>query len=663
MEMPSSTADPFDPPSPSASEMITDGFTPLAFTSLCSNITNRGIACVSELRAIIQNLAQDDHNIHLRSLADGLDSLSKKVEQLERALNAATVICQRLQNDLQQILSNCDTATGVLSKQIMRLQPANLIDIDWAFVLVYKELIQAQFHFLHYLARSLNTLESDQQKQFLALPRAAELRDQADSAFRLTKHLGTSILIHEEPNDAQDITLGVSSVSLGDGAAPPKSNDEPPPYSPADASSSPSSPNTALAEDVKACPSGSKGFSFSASFKALTSALRPKPDPLVSALCQAIKLGDERQVTGLLSQGANVNGRSEDGTLPLHCATVANQPSIARVLLSHGADWKSSGWTDLPPLFFAASVGNVEVAKAILERGARVDEKNISGQPYFVDVVSSANVAGVQFLLEHGANANASNLSGRPVIASAVRKNSLPLLEVLLRYGADVNACDMTGGSLLAIAGEQENLDMAYWLLEHGAKGNSRNLSGITVLADAISKRRLEFARKLLECGADPNAKDLYGQSALVMILRDDKIEYNDKVRMVELLLERGASPNHSDMVGRPALSYAIESGSPELVGLLVGFGAKNRITMPGGETPLLYAMERNSPEIVQLLLDGGVDPNMKDKRGRTPLIQALLTQDDDMVKMLRQYGADVQQEGVISPSVLASSMGRANLL
>src|SRR5690349_11935731 len=96
--------------------------------------------------------------------------------------------------------------------------------------------------------------------------------------------------------------------------------------------------NTATASDVPppyTSPSPTRPKS--SFFKALTSSLRSKPDPLVSALCHAASRGDEQQILAFISQGINIHGRNEDGNTPLKCAMLQDQAGAAVILISAGA--------------------------------------------------------------------------------------------------------------------------------------------------------------------------------------------------------------------------------------------------------------------------------------------------------------------------------------
>lgn len=456
------------------------------------------------------------------------------------------------------------------------------------------------------------------------------------------------------------LTAGSQNYSYASTSKGPLPGDsEPPPYEPAQSSSAqspslepPTSPFT-------------KGLSsLTNSFKAMTSGLWAKPDPLATALCQAALRGDVQQISGLLAQGANINSRNGEGNSPLSCAILANQEDAVRFLLGSGADTNSKDMK-IPPVFLAASVGSIGVAKMLIAQGTwNPNAASWSGQSYFVDVCNSENIEGVELLLENGAKPNTTNLSGRPVLAQAVKKGNLELARLLLKYGANPDTSDLSGNSLLSIAASQDRMDMMKLLLESGTNASSKNLSGVSVLTDAISKRKLDMAQLVLDHGANASAKDLVGHPVLVIALRDSKLSPNEKIRAVKMLLDHGASPNVSDGTwGVAAICFAMETGSTDLVRMMVQAGSNTKKKMSSGETLLLYAIDHGKRDQAKILLEGGADANAADKKGRTPLMQAISRRDTELIKLLKAHGADMNVGGCISPAELAQSMGDLEIL
>jgi ankyrin repeat protein len=423
------------------------------------------------------------------------------------------------------------------------------------------------------------------------------------------------------------------SPTLSDSRQLPATNndDAPPPYmSPA---ISPASPTMVHS------PGRSKGSSF---FRALTSSLRSKPDPLVSALCQAVVQGNEQQISGLISQGANINGSNENGRTPLKCAIKSDQARAARLLLSAGVKTSSKGWSEQPPLFQAASAGSLNVAQVLLEFGADVHSKAASGQSYLVDVVNKGNVAGVGFLLASGAAADTKDITGQQIIVTAVKKGSVELVRLLIDNGADINTTDIVGNPLLAIAVEKGDINMLELLLDKGVIVDARTHLGTTILEQAIGKRKFDIAKKLLVRGANPGGTDIHSQPILIKILRDALLKTEDKVEVIRLLLDNGVDPDTVDAIwGLPAICHAVEMSKTPVVEEMLRRGAKTKVRMLAGQTLLTYSIDVNRRNHIKALLDYGADVNEVDGLNRTPLMLALLRLDYNLAKMFVDHGAD----------------------
>ncbi|KAL4732052.1 hypothetical protein ACLX1H_001059 [Fusarium chlamydosporum] len=404
----------------------------------------------------------------------------------------------------------------------------------------------------------------------------------------------------------------------------PMANPEvPPPYTSPISPTSPTRPNR---------------FSM---FKALTSGLRSKPDPLVSTLCHAAMRGDEQQVSGLISQNVNIHGRNEDGNTPLKCAMMNDQAATAHILISAGASSNK-----LPPLFKAASMGSLNVAKMLLDSGVNVNEVSKSGDPFFAEVVHKGNVEGVRFLLEKGARADTSTRLRGSVLAEAVKKNQVDIVQALLDYGANVNSEDNHGNSVLNMAIQGGNAKLVELLLEKGARTKPATILCTSVLEFTINKKRFDILRLLIAAGVDLETTDAQHQPILIKVIRNPLLKNHDKLEVLRMLMENGADPEAIDIIfGLPAICHAVETSTPEVVEELLIRGVETKVRMLGGQTMMTYSIDVNHRNHVKILLSYGVDVNEVDGLNRTPLTLAILRLDFNMTKLFMDHGADPMAE------------------
>ena len=131
---------------------------------------------------------------------------------------------------------------------------------------------------------------ADQAKQLLARPQQ-HLLSTAEKAAQA---------VREKP----DILSDVDQPGLDEAGAAKLALDSDLPPSFDEAVSSPT-PSSSKGESSNT--GGNKFFSSIANgFKAVTAAMRPKPEPFVMALCQAAARGDVSQIKGFMNAGVNI---------------------------------------------------------------------------------------------------------------------------------------------------------------------------------------------------------------------------------------------------------------------------------------------------------------------------------------------------------------------
>ncbi|KAL6693970.1 ankyrin repeat-containing domain protein [Trichoderma pleuroticola] len=629
-----------------------DGRSISSLTTLCSGISQRAISGGYEIQSLVGGLDSSRQNVSqlLSSLGSALQELGQWASKLETSLVASTV-AMLVQDGFKDLLTTCDGTMTVLHKQLMRLQSDNVERINIDFLVAYYQTIKANISLLELMVEVVQTDDKVEQEDRFSRLKANDLIVVVETVSE-TSAGQKNILLDVGESQASGSNSNSTSHAPKDAQEEDDESAEPPPYT-AQAETEAEAVTEAQAEAPPAAASSSSspqpsgiswGSVFRNSFKAIANTLVSQPGPFVSALCQAASIGDIQQIAGFLTQGANINGRNENGKNALQCAILADQEDAARLLLASGASTSGSGWSGMPPLFLAASVGNLNSAKMFLGKGASIDEKSTSGQSYFVGVVSSGNLDGIRFLLEQGCSANTKDISGEAVIANAVRKKQMALVELLFEFGAKITSTDISGRNLLAVALDKKDYEMAELLLKKGAKPNAKNLAGMPLLADEINNKRLKTAKLLLDWGADPNTKDWHSQPVLLILIKSSKIAAEDKIDLVRQLFAKGANADVKDCFSKtPAICYAVEAGISEIISLMLQNGAKTTARMQNGDSLLKYAIDHGRKDLTEALLHYGADPNYSvGENGVKPVVQALVKQDLDMVRLLREAGADV---------------------
>jgi ankyrin repeat protein len=126
---------------------------------------------------------------------------------------------------------------------------------------------------------------------------------------------------------------------------------------------------------------------------------------------------------------------------------------------------------------------------------------------------------------------------------------------------------------------------------------------------------------------------------------------YHSPIAFVRALLELGADPNYDDGDGFPSLMAALScrpgpgtagrNDVPELLELLLDFGADANMRGINDYTPLHYAAQTGDASLVELLLTRGADPALPTRIDdlATPAQVAEAAGDSELALRLRRAG------------------------
>jgi ankyrin repeat protein len=389
-------------------------------------------------------------------------------------------------------------------------------------------------------------------------------------------------------------------------------------------------------------------------FDFLTGAKIPVDQPLDALLTDAISHGDVETVGEILLRGADPNkGNIIDGT-PLHLAAQLENLEIARILLESGAeadvkninhnliDDYDYGSVEHQPVHVAAENGDLGMIELLWGFGANISQrvtwtsdsfispgeilsplevaiKNDHGPvvSYLIDkgalltpialelAVESRKVELTRFLIEQNVEIT------RGAIINAIVSLDVGMLELLLQAGANMQEictlCTLTESSQ-----DNENAiqNMANFLINQGADINGTE--DRNPLSATIYPNNLVLARFLLENGVAVNKK-----------LSDDSIVLRSAIfrgqpEMVQLLLDYGADANYRDDMGIPLIYSAINLENQKIVEMLLEAGANPDVTIifphdePPLPVPLLFILLDGSKkrEMLPLLIQYSVDVN-----------------------------------------------------
>lgn len=318
-----------------------------------------------------------------------------------------------------------------------------------------------------------------------------------------------------------------------------------------------------------------------------------KADDKLLFAVQAMNVAKARQA---IKQGANVNGRDDDG------------------------------W----PFFITAVNGeNMEMTELFLKRGVKIDIAGPDGKTALMHAIIAKNQRLINLLLRRRASLKSKDNSGKTVLMYAAEAENEVIVNRALAAKIDVMAKDKKGLRALNYAMAGRNKKIIKKLGQYEIKPYDFTLAVET--GDAVK------ARILLRQGIDPNLKNEAGEPPLFVAIRN-----NDRI-MLKLLLEYNADVNFRNKKNYTILMYCLDSGKIKLAQELLkgGASADFNFQYKEGKTALMIAIISKERRFINSVIKFKQNVNIQDDYGNTALIYAAGMGMGDLVEKLLKKGAD----------------------
>jgi len=341
----------------------------------------------------------------------------------------------------------------------------------------------------------------------------------------------------------------------------------------------------------------------------------------------------------LLTKGADVNARTDDGTA-LMMAVRWGHTEIVKLLLAAGAQVDARhrlGYSALmmsagrsipemnPPRGQPLPPPAAEIMSLLLAKGADV---NFLGRDGETALMGANSAEKVRLLVARGAQVNTKDKEARTALMFAVDRGDVEVVEALLQAGADASVVNEKGASALMYALQEPSpynreepaklmkrrIETARLLLLRGNIGdvNAQNEDGETLLMRAVNLGEPELVKALLDHGADVNRNDVLGSTAVILAYEKDQTA-------IQELLKRKANRRQPRLVLNAFLRAAIAKKDQVKVKELLKAGADANHEYAIGydhpnikRTVLILAAEMGDPAIVQMLLAAGANVEAK---------------------------------------------------
>lgn len=388
-------------------------------------------------------------------------------------------------------------------------------------------------------------------------------------------------------------------------------------------------------------------------------------------LAYAVINNNKNLINLLLSYGANINYPVINGAGILMLAAYVNNTDLFRFLVWKGADVKSENSIFLNKKGFsvhtvsgmAAARGNIELIEYLRDSfnfDLKEDKILIGGkETYILPLLHVAILANqeetARFLVNQGCDVNQVEYNyGLTALIYAAYRNNLSLIKFLLEKGADINFSSKVGYTALTIAARDNYTDIVRFLLENGADPTISNKNGEGAYYYALTKENEELKsaidwRKFLSAGKVKYPSAFLYQAILAGV-----------TDTVEIMLKFGLKPDLADINGNKAMIYAVKSGKPELIELLLRYKAD--LNCYGSENPLCIAIETNT-SIAEMLINYGADINAKSSEGNYPVFQAINFKNYEILNLLIQKGVNLSVKNDSGLSLLHLAVRKNDLL
>lgn len=235
------------------------------------------------------------------------------------------------------------------------------------------------------------------------------------------------------------------------------------------------------------------------------------------ALLKAAKEGDLPGVQKALSDGADINGHTDNNytdkkRTALHLAAFYGWHKVATFLaVIKKVQINPEDYNGLTPRALAHWKKYYQISDMLGELGGMFKTKTNPDEgisKMLQNAAQKGNLDNVKSALEFGAKINGVGADGIVSLINAARNNKTKVVEYLVENGAYIESVDKNKRTPLLCAAYHSNLDMVKYLLNYGAIINVSDKDGNTPLHGATSRNNIHMINFLLNKGANKKQKN-----------------------------------------------------------------------------------------------------------------------------------------------------------
>lgn len=230
---------------------------------------------------------------------------------------------------------------------------------------------------------------------------------------------------------------------------------------------------------------------------------------------------------------ALVKFKEENGFTALHIAATAGRVDIIEFLLSQGADLEGRTAGGQTPLFQTVPLAARDAFLYLLSRGADINLRDNDGRSILQFALNWQRPVMIETILGHGFRLEAGGPDAREMLEQAANSGLAGLVDILLAKGVPAGPGLHGGTTLLHCAARGGLVEFARLLLKNGARLDQPDLHTLTPLHLAAFYGREDFIHWLLAAGANREARAGDGRTPLQMA------EYGGHPQAAALLAEK----------------------------------------------------------------------------------------------------------------------------
>ena len=196
--------------------------------------------------------------------------------------------------------------------------------------------------------------------------------------------------------------------------------------------------------------------------------------------------GYTSEIKRLVSMGADIEAKTDEGATPLILAVSGNKFEAVIALISLYADVNTSTNKWDSPLLLAARNGSAPIAEALIRSGAEINRTDFEGASALHYASLYGYIELTDMLIYYGADLNSKAVDGTTPLMAAVWSGYNDVADLLIQNGADVKIADNQGFTTFQVAAQTGDTTILRLLSLKGADKYKVNIFGWDALASSI---------------------------------------------------------------------------------------------------------------------------------------------------------------------------------